>query len=55
MSAAKEATRQAGLMMEQMKVVHKASKAAYDASSTLQTNVQVRLFSTGLLAWSLLY
>ena len=49
-SAAKEAIRQAGLMMEQMKVVYEASKAAYDASSTLQTNVQVRLFSTGLLA-----
>ena len=40
-SAAKEAIRQAGLMMEQMKVVHKASKAADDASSALQTNVQV--------------
>ena len=40
-SAAKEAIRQAGLMMEQMKVVHEASKAAYDASSALQTNVQV--------------
>ena len=38
-SAAKEAIRQAGLMMEQMKVVYKASKAAYDASSALQTNV----------------
>ena len=39
--AAKEAIRQAGLMMEQMKVVHEASRAAYDASSTLQANVQV--------------
>ena len=28
-------------MMEQMKVVHKANKAAYDASFALQTNVQV--------------
>ena len=40
-SAAKEAIRQEGFMMEQMKVVHEASKAAYDASSALQTNVQV--------------
>lgn len=40
-SAAKEAIRQAGLMMEQMKVVREASQAAYDASSALQTNVQV--------------
>ncbi|XP_037454646.1 uncharacterized protein LOC119324988 isoform X2 [Triticum dicoccoides] len=38
--AAKEAIRQAGLMMEQMKVVREASQAAYDASSALQTNVQ---------------
>ena len=38
-SAAKEAIRQAGLMMEQMKVVREASQAAYDASSALQTNV----------------
>ena len=35
----KEAIRQAGLMMEQMKMVHEASKAAYDASAALQTNV----------------
>ena len=39
--AAKEAIRQAGIMMEQMKVVRDASQAAYDASSALQTNVQV--------------
>ena len=39
--AAKEAIRQAGLMMEQMKVVREASQATYDASSALQTNVQV--------------
>ena len=39
--AAKEAIRQAGIMMEQMKVVRGASQAAYDASSALQTNVQV--------------
>nr|XP_020191627.1 protein IWS1 homolog [Aegilops tauschii subsp. strangulata] len=42
-SAAKEAIRQASLMMEQMKAVHEASKAAYDASSALQTNVQLNL------------
>jgi hypothetical protein len=49
-SAAKEAIRQAGLMMEQMKVVHEASKSAYNASSALQTNVQVSCFPTDFLA-----
>ena len=39
--AAKEAIRQAGIMMEQVKVVRDASQAAYDASSALQSNVQV--------------
>ena len=39
--AAKEAICQAGIMMEQMKVVREASQAAYDASSALQSNVQV--------------
>ena len=39
--AAKEDIRQAGIMMEQMKVVREASQAAYDASSALQSNVQV--------------
>ena len=34
-SAAKEAIRSAGLMMEQMKVVRDTSQAAYDASSAL--------------------
>uniref|UniRef100_A0A8R7VKN4 Uncharacterized protein n=1 Tax=Triticum urartu TaxID=4572 RepID=A0A8R7VKN4_TRIUA len=38
--AAKEAIRQAGIMMEQVKVVRDASQAAYDASSALQSNVQ---------------
>ena len=38
-STAKEAICQAGLMMERMKVVHEASKAANDASSALPTNV----------------
>ena len=39
--AAKEAILQAGLMMDRMKVVYETSKAAYDASSALQANVQV--------------
>ena len=39
--AAKEAIRQAGIMMEQLKVVRDASQAAYNASSALQSNVQV--------------
>ena len=39
--AAKEAILQANLMMEQMKVVHKASQAAYNASSSLHVNVKV--------------
>ncbi|XBI39289.1 hypothetical protein VPH35_124094 [Triticum aestivum] len=38
--AAKEAIRQAGLMMEQLKTIRDASQAAYDASSALQSNVQ---------------
>ena len=40
-SAAKEAIRQAGVMMEQVKAIRDASQAAYDASSALQSNVQV--------------
>jgi hypothetical protein len=39
--AAKEAMIQAGLMMDRLKVVCETSKAAYDASSALQTNVRV--------------
>ena len=39
--AAKDAIRQAGIMMEQLKVVRDASQAAYNASSALQSNVQV--------------
>ena len=39
--AAKEAIRQTGLMMEQLKTIRDASQAAYDASSALQSNVQV--------------
>ena len=38
--AAKEAIRQAGIMMEKVKAIREASKAAYDASSALQSNVQ---------------
>ena len=37
----KEAIRQAGIMMEQLKTIRDASQAAYDASSALQRNVQV--------------
>ena len=39
--AAKEAIRQAGIMMEQLRTIRDASQAAYDASSALQSNVQV--------------
>ena len=39
--AAKEAIRQAGIMMEQLKTIRDASQAAYDASPALQRNVQV--------------
>ena len=39
--AAKEAIRQAGIMMEQLKTIRDANQAAYDASSALQSNVQV--------------
>ena len=40
-SASKEAIRQAGVMMEQVKAIREASQAAYDASLALQSNVQV--------------
>ena len=40
-SAAIEVIRQAGVMMEQVKAIREASQAAYDASSALQSNVQV--------------
>ncbi|XBJ04709.1 hypothetical protein VPH35_023608 [Triticum aestivum] len=39
-NAAREAIRQAGIMMEKMKMVRDASQAAYDASSALQSNIQ---------------
>ena len=41
MNAAREAICQAGIMMEKMKTVRDAGQAAYDASSALQSNVQV--------------
>ena len=40
-SAAREAIRQAGVMMEQVKAIREASQPAYDTSSALQSNVQV--------------
>ena len=39
--ATKEAIRQAGIMMEQVKAIREAGQVAYDASSALQSNVQV--------------
>ena len=39
--AAKEAIRQAGIMMEQLRTIRDASQAAYDTSFALQSNVQV--------------
>src|SRR4051812_24311299 len=48
-NAAKETIRQAGIMMEKMKMVRDASQAAYDASSALQSNVQVSSTSTDFL------
>ena len=47
-SVAKEAILQENLMMEQMKVVHEASQAAYNASSALHVNVKVSGFLTDL-------
>ena len=40
-SAAKEAIRQAEIMTEQVKAIQTDSQAAYDASSALQSHVQV--------------
>ena len=50
-SAAKEAIRQAGVMMEQVKAIREASQAAYDASSALQSNVQVNRSPPVLLGY----
>ena len=52
-SAAKEAIRQAGVMMEQVKAIREASQAAYDASSALQSNVQVSRSLPVLLAYDI--
>ena len=49
-ATAKEAIRQAGIMMEQVKMAREASQAAYDASSALQSNVQVSRLNT----WSVM-
>ena len=51
--AAKEAIRQAGIMMEQLKTIRDASQAAYDASSALQSNVQVSRPSSVLLGYAI--
>ena len=48
--AAAEAIRQAGIMMERVKVVHENCQAAYDASVALRANVQVIWLPTELLA-----
>ena len=40
-SEAREALRQVNLVMEQVKVVHEARQVAYNATSSLQANVQV--------------
>ena len=37
------------LVMEQVKVMHEASQVAYNASTTLQTNVKVSELPTELL------
>ena len=49
-SAAREDLHQVNLVMEQVKVMHEASRVAYDASSALQTNVQVSKTPTELLS-----
>ena len=51
--AAKEAIRQAGIMMEKVKMVRDASPAAYDASSALQSNVQVSWSPLVLLGYAI--
>ena len=49
-SAAREALCQVNLVMKQVKVMHEASKVAYNASTALQTNVQVSKTPTELLS-----
>ena len=51
--AAKEAIRQPGIMMEQVKAIWEASQAAYDASSALQSNVQVSWSPLVLLGYAI--
>ena len=51
--AAKEAIRQAGIMMEQVKAIREASQAAYDATSALQSNVQVNWSPPVLLGYAI--
>ena len=51
--AAREALRQVNLVMEQVKVMHEASQVAYNASTALQTNVQVSKIPTELLSVAL--
>ena len=51
--APKEAIRQAGIMMEQVKAIREASQAAYDASSALQSNVQVSWSPLVLLGYAI--
>ena len=53
MNAAKEAIRQAGIMMEKMKTVQDTSQAAYDARSALQSNVQVSWSPLVLLGYDI--
>ena len=48
--AATEAIRQAGIMMERVKVVHENIQAAYDAITALRANVQVSWLLTELLS-----
>ena len=52
-NAAKEAIRQAGIMMEKVKMVRDASQAAYDANSALQSNVQVSWSPLVLLGYAI--
>ena len=52
-NAAKEAIRQAGIMMEKVKMVRDANQAAYDASSALQSNVQVSWSPLVLLGYAI--
>ena len=52
-SAAKEAIHQVGIMMEQVKAIRDASQAAYDASSALQSNVQVSRSPPVLLGYDI--